>query len=139
MPENQETTEAKARLFSLYMRPWVLLDKHASQHVPPLAKLGHLPVQPAEAIVKRRRLSGKQPSVSHPSDRQQRNYAETWRWWVRGHICSRHQRKIVVQFMAANCGKSSTRDADVGDDAEELKEDEPETMWRIRRHGAQVA
>ena len=32
---------------------------------------------------------------------------------MRGHICSRHQRKIVVQFMA--------------DDAEELKEEEAET------------
>ena len=37
---------------------------------------------------------------------------------------SHHQRRIIVQFMAANCGRSTTREAAPADEAEEVKEEE---------------
>ena len=73
MPESQGTSEAKARLFSLYMRPWVLLDKDASEHVPTLARLGYLPREASERHVKRRRLHGKQTASWPPQTTEERN------------------------------------------------------------------
>ena len=39
MPDKQSTKEGKSRLFSLYMRPWVLDRRFASRHVPHITDL----------------------------------------------------------------------------------------------------
>ena len=39
MPDKQSTREGKSRLFSLYMRPWVLDRRFASRHVPHITDL----------------------------------------------------------------------------------------------------
>jgi len=39
MPDKETTKEGKGRLFSLYMRPWVLDRRFASRHVPHIADL----------------------------------------------------------------------------------------------------
>ena len=39
MPDKEATKEGKSRLFSLYMRPWVLDRRFASRHVPHIADL----------------------------------------------------------------------------------------------------
>ena len=39
MPDKQSTKEGKSRLFSLYMRPWVLDRQFASRHVPHITDL----------------------------------------------------------------------------------------------------
>ncbi len=39
MPDKETSKEGKCRLFSLYMRPWVLDKRFASRHVPHIADL----------------------------------------------------------------------------------------------------
>ena len=106
MPDREKTREGRSRLFSLYLRPWVLEGSHASAHVPLLRDLSRIPVTIHEEP-KRRRLAGKQrnPLLST------RSYHAAWRWYIRGHIVSRHAQRIITQFLAASCGKSTPRDA----------------------------
>ena len=51
-------------------------------------------------------MSGKRSA----SSTQPRSFAAAWRWYVRGNIVSRHAQRLIVQFMAACCGKSKTND-----------------------------
>ena len=118
MPDHQGTHEGKSRLFCLYMRPWALQTTDASPHVPTLAQLGKPRAYATGGDHKRRKLRLKQPV---PDARQ---YSLAWRQYVRGGIVSHHQRRIIVQFMAANCGKNTTRDAAPADEAEEVQEEE---------------
>ena len=115
MPERERSREDKCKIFCLYMRPWVLNRADASPNVPALADLGKPRTYAEEEQGKRRRLRFKQAGPLT------RNYALAWRQYVRGHVVSKHQRKLIVQFMAANCGKSSTRDAEEVDDAEDTE------------------
>ena len=43
MPANAASQELKCRLFSLYLRPWVLDDAHSSAKVPHLKQLIRVP------------------------------------------------------------------------------------------------
>ena len=89
MPDKQKDKDKKARLFALYLRPWVLDSTHAqiSPFVPHLGDLDLVCTTDA------------------------RSYSQAWSWYVRGHIVSRHACRIIMQFMAACCGKSTTREA----------------------------
>jgi len=135
MPDKQESTEAKARLYSLYLRPWTLDVRIATGEVPHVTKLddasrclqlggtttgessGGSTLEgktSSEKTQGRKRLRGKQSVCVTPAVR---SYATTWSWYVRGHVVSEHAAKIIKQFMAACCGKSSkTDDAVDGDD-----------------------
>ena len=54
----------------------------------------------------RRRLRGKQAFEMKSA----RSFSESWAWYVRGHVVSRQAQRHIVQFLAACCGKSKTRD-----------------------------
>jgi hypothetical protein len=60
MPDQQETGEGKARLFSAYMRPWVLDQALASPRIPRLRDLDRTPVEPDLPPATRIRLCEKQ-------------------------------------------------------------------------------
>ena len=114
MPDKQADGEGKARLFSIYLRPWVLDRRFATQEVPHLADLD---------LVSRRRLQGKQHM--HRAEEPLRSYAQAWRKYVRGRVVSHHAKRLIVQFMAACCGKSKgDRDGlmDVEEEAARTKE-----------------
>ena len=98
MPDKESVPDNRARLYSVYMRPWVLDKTMATPEVPHITDLDLLPKR-------RLRLRGKQSSqnVNEP----ERSFSESWRHYIRGHVVSRHACKIIVQFMAANCGKTS--------------------------------
>ena len=50
------------------------------------------------------------PEPIHPVAQEHWPYpCRGWRWYVRGHVVSQHAKRIIIQFMAACCGKS-TRD-----------------------------
>ena len=104
MPDQAKNREDKHRLFSVYMRPWVLDRSRASLHVPHLADLdrpfANVDLPPSS----KRRMHGKM----NPETRLARSYTVAWSSYVRGNIVSRHAQRIIVQFMAACCGKSST-------------------------------
>ena len=57
MPDKQGSQEGKARILSVYLRPWVLDSRHASMHVPHLVDLDRIPCRrTSNTTAARRRL-----------------------------------------------------------------------------------
>ncbi len=73
--------------------------------VPPLSFVTISPISCVCCRV-RRRLRGKQAFEMKSA----RSFSESWAWYVRGHVVSRQAQRHIVQFLAACCGKSKTRD-----------------------------
>ena len=93
-----------------------MLDaNHASVHVPPLWHLDLTPLR------HRAKLTSKVPPGMKPT----RSFSESWAWYVRGHVVSRQAQRDIVQFMAASCGKSKSREDCLG------KEEEASAKIRI--------
>ena len=88
MPDKQKDKDKEARLFALYMRPWVLDPAMASRSAS-IPHLGDL-------------------DLLHTT--QERSYSQAWSHYVRGHIVSHHAHRLIIQFMAACCGRSTQRD-----------------------------
>ena len=110
MPDREPTADDRARLFSIYLRPWVLQRDDASDAVPHITNLD-VPLRPPDspacthqAVAKRRRRCKSSDDGSAP---EPRSYTAAWSSYVRGRIVSKHARRVIVQFMAACCGKSS--------------------------------
>ena len=115
MPDKQRSEEDKSRLFSVYLRPWVLDTRFASAHVPHVIDLDLVPavLTPSSSSV-RRRVRGKQardPQIM-------RSFSASWTWYIRGHVVSQEAKCYIIQFLAACCGKSKTRDDTPEDDNE---------------------
>ena len=105
MPDRQSEKEGRSRLYSLYLRPWTLAPQHASTHVPHLRDLGRVP-HDLPPMPKRRRLTQKREDPGAEA----RSYEAAWRWYIRGNIVSRHAQRIITQFLAASCSKSTSED-----------------------------
>ena len=122
MPDKAGHAEGKARLLSLYMRPWVLERVWATAVVPHIADLDLQTL----------------PSSEPASASASRNYTGAWRHYVRGRVVTHHAKRLVVQFMAACCGKSSAgRDLDPAEEAagRQLKEMPANELPLQRVHG----
>ena len=101
MPEREPTAEGRGKLYSIYMRPWVLLREDASTAVPQLKDLDVIvPDEDAPPQAKRR--------ISVKRSEFPRSFAMAWSRYIRGRIVSHHAKRIITQFMAANCGKSKS-------------------------------
>ncbi len=59
---------------------------------------------------------------------QPRSFANSWKWYVRGHVVSHHAVRIIVQFMAANCGKSGRNHDEENDVMDKLHGLKQESM-----------
>ena len=114
MPSQVQCKEERGRLYSVYMRPWTLITAFASRHVPHLRFL-NVPVP----VLRCFRLRHKTTPVGQPP----RSFAAAWTFYIRGNVVSRHQRKIIVQFMSMNCSRSQTRDDDASADQENSRKD----------------
>ena len=101
MPDKQRCAEKKAKLFALYLRPWVLDRQKACRHVPHLADLDVV----LTAVGATRRQRAKATDTSRV-----RSYSRAWTNYVRGQVVSQHAARLIRQFMAACCGKSTGRD-----------------------------
>ena len=106
LPSKEPTQEGKARLYSLYLRPWVLDPACATEEVPHIGSLDLLP--------NRRRLRTKLTRDSYFG-----SYERAWSWYVRGNVVTEHARQIIVQFMAACIGSSGKHDERPEECAEE--------------------
>ena len=113
MPDNAASQEDKARLYSVYLRPWVLDQAIASAAVPHITDLNKCEESSAGArtaggentdVITRRRITGKTPGAI------ERSFARAWQHYIRHRIVSVHAKRIISQFMAACCGKSTTED-----------------------------
>ena len=104
-PEHESDTNKKARLYSICLRPWVLDKTLATKEVPHIADLDLWTESGCPGHIIRHRLWGKQSP--HKMIQPRRSFSEAWRNYIRGNVVSRHAQRIIVQFMAANCGKTS--------------------------------
>ncbi len=114
MPEKEKDPEKKARPFSLYMRPWTLHQEWATSSVPHICQLD-CSQETASAIPK-----VKPGGLQHGHEESARSYERSWRHYIRGNVVSRHAQRLIVQFMAANCGKSTTRENPSADDEHDM-------------------
>ena len=130
LPTMHLSEEERGRIFSVYLRPWVLSDEHTSAHVPLLANidilvsdvLRTLEVKYAlqEKPATRKRLRTKQSSAAHTSDKAllqfplvdsenkpfRRSYADAWKDYRCGHVVSKYAARIIQQFCAAHLADS---------------------------------
>ena len=92
MPANAASQELRCRLFSLYLRPWVLDEAHSSTEVPHLKDLQKVP--PADMTIgpqvcrPLKRIRGKQPAP--PERLLVSSYNEAWKHYIRGNVVSQH-------------------------------------------------
>ena len=132
MPDKYLSAEKRGRLYSVYLRPWVLDARWATPGVVPY--ITDLNVVPTTAVgapaVKRRRLRGKRPPAA--AVQATRSFELAWRWYIDGHIVSRHAVRLIVQFMAANCGKSRNRDTQ-DEDVHQSKQQCPASTMALQR------
>ena len=103
MPDKVKDEEKKAKLYSLYLRPWVLREKDQIKFVPHIVNLPSI-----------RRVLGREDRRV-PEKQHDWSWQEAWSTYIRGHVVSEHSRRLIVQFMAACCGKSTTHDEDEGE------------------------
>ena len=114
MPEKEKDPEKKARLFSLYMRPWTLRESWATDAVPHICQLDCRQYAASRSAMVEPGRSQIWPDVP------MRSFELSWRDYIRGHVVSRHAQRLIVQFMAASCGKSTSRDNTTADDEKDM-------------------
>lgn len=128
LPVGHRDPEKAAKLFSVYLRPWVLDTRWAVPvRVPHLADLNLVRADPA---------AGAPAGAENENDLHEylRNFEAAWRAYVRGHVVSRHAKEIIVQFMAACCGKSTRADDDAEDIARQTRTCPPNEVQLARLH-----
>ena len=92
MPDRCRNKQQQGRLYSLYCRPWVLKAEWASDpHVPYICDLNVVP-------------------STRKEQEPLRDYAAAWNEYIHCHVVSRHAQRMIVQFMAANCGRSKKQE-----------------------------
>ena len=79
MPDREKTADGKAKLFSIYLRPWVLERNDASKAVPLLTDLDIAPAALELQPLLKRRVAVKTMDPTLPS----RSFARAWLWYVR--------------------------------------------------------
>ena len=123
MPDKENNPDGKARLYSIYLRPWTLDAGIATAEAPHITNLDIVPspgryrnldgenqrggsTRDGDTLdgnkSKRIRLRGKQ---SEQGSAAERSYSQAWTTYVRGNVVSEHAARIIKQFMAACCGK----------------------------------
>ena len=102
MPEKRHSVEERARILSVYLRPWVLLKCDVSAHVPYLTQLNTVRLwnqNVRDAVRKRCKTT--------PVLLEGCSYRDAWKEYLRGHIVSGHAVKIIGNFLANTCCFSS--------------------------------
>ena len=108
MPRANMLAEEKAKLCSLFFRPWSLCaDFAAVPHVPHLLQL---PLYPVPIVRRRKRGKGKpETKETEPS------WTSSWARFIRGNIPSEHAARIIRRFlslMVPRAGDNNNRHSD---------------------------
>ena len=146
LPTTRNSEEERCRIFSAYLRPWVLDRQYASAHVPHLADIDmlvsdvlsslHFQREMKEKGIKRRRLTSKQeshqydwwttsvgyPHVDAEGKPLQRCYVKAWKDYRCGHVVSKYAARSIQQFASSF----------LDDSLEEAENDGGETSTRER-------
>ena len=132
------------RIFSSYLRPWVLHPKDRSPHVPLLKDIDIMisdelvafeaaKSKESEMIREKRRLRGKQPCPAIYAEKLRyvytnsrgeplaRSYADAWKDYRCKHVVSKWAARIIMQFNASHLADSL--EAAEADDTKDEKRD----------------
>ena len=116
MPRAGMKDEEKARLCSLYWRPWTLCaDFSQTPHVPHLLQMCLYP----ELIVRHRKRAKSKATV----DETMPSWAGSWGRYIRGNVVSEHAARLIRRFLALTLARSGNNGRESDDDAESGKED----------------
>lgn len=99
MPDKQRSAERRDRLYLLYLQPWVLDPSWAVPGIVP-----HI-----SCLNKVEEDIGEERTTCY-------SYSLAWKRYITQNIVSRHAHRIIVQFMAACCGKSKTTNPQIGNE-----------------------
>ena len=146
LPTSHLSEEERGRIFSVYLRPWVLSSDYASAHVPLLADIDILVSDVLATLqfqqdvqskgIRTKRLLSKQhhsayvprnsfaryPHVDSKGEPFQRCYAKAWTDYRCGHVVSKYAALIIQQFSASH----------LADSLEAAENDHTETSKRER-------
>ena len=116
MPRAGMKDEEKARLCSLYWRPWTLCEDFSqTPHVPHLLQMRLYP----EPIV-RHRMRAKSKATAEETTP---SWAGSWGRYIRGNVVSEHAARLIRRFLSLTLARSSYNGQESDDDAEAGKED----------------
>ena len=118
MPRAGMKEEEKARLCSLYFRPWSLCESlSAPPHVPHLLQL---PLYPTPVVPRRMREKGKAAAEGKTP-----SWASSWVRYIRGNVVSEHSARLITRFlsltMARSCGDGGNSEDDDEPDADGIE------------------
>ncbi len=116
LPKKGMAPEENARLCSVYMRPWTLIDEFATAAVPHLRNLNV--VQQTQARL-RRRLRSKTSVDPSYEYYEVRSWRQSWRQFIDGHIVSDYSARIIKNFLLLVAVESHRHD-DADDEVKEL-------------------
>ena len=120
IPRKNHGKEQRARICSVYWRPWILHSAWATAQVPLIQHLNRLDqeVQVPQWNPGKRNKPGKKAVVSYTSLQWQLvGFRVAWRNYVRGNIVSESAAYLIRNFLMS-CVTNSTNDDDDNDDAE---------------------
>ena len=104
LPKKAMTLDEKARLCSVYLRPWTLLYQHESTAVPHLRNLDVCP----QACAKHE--TPEQVQLAHLDSAITRSHRRSWRNYIDGHIVSDHASRIIKNFLLAVLAEGRHKD-----------------------------
>ena len=115
MPRASMKDEEKAKLCSLYWRPWTLCEDFSqAPHVPHLLQMRLYP-----ELTVQHRVRGKSKATAEET---MQSWAGSWSRYIRGNIVSEHAAKLIRRFLSLTLARSSYDGQESDDDAESGKE-----------------
>ena len=121
LPKRGMPAEDKAKICSVYLRPWTLDDTCQSTQVPHLRDL-NLVVEPSTAK-KNTRICQKTSAASAEAP-VCRSFRRTWKSYIRGRVVSDHGAKIIKNFLLSVMAEGRHYEDDPKDDEKDASEDD---------------
>ena len=119
MPRADMRDEEKARLCSVYFRPWTLCtDFAAVPHVPHLLQM---PLYPEPVVRHRKRVKSKAAAEETVA-----SWASSWARYIRGNVVSDHAAVLIRRFLSLTLARRSGDNAQNSDDGGESAMDDME-------------
>ena len=119
MPRADMRDEEKARLCSVYFRPWTLCtDFDAIPHVPHWLQM---PLYPEPVVRHRRRAKGKAAATETAA-----SWASSWARYIRGNVVSDHAAVLIRRFLSLTLARRSGDHAQNSDNGSESAMDDME-------------
>ena len=111
MPRAGMNDDEKARLCSVYFRPYTLCtDFAALPHVPHLLQLRLYP----EPVVRRRKRSKGKAAAEETMP----SWASSWARYIRGNVVSEHAARLIRRFLSLTLARSGGNGRDSDDEGE---------------------